>query len=196
MVRAMDETVTIRLAGAADAAALTQLYRDFLDSQFALDAFAERNPAFDAAAWVERRLRGSDVRVHVAAEGAALVGFCDCSVRGGAGAASRLSFAGVRPFLRSLRARLGRGSTDSYMAPRRVGYIHNTFVAPTHRGAGVGGRLVESCLTDMRGAGADAIYVNTLAANGEAQQLFGAHGFAPESLLLRWREGQTWKPGE
>lgn len=180
---------TLRIATVDDVETLAPLVADFIGGQLALDPFAAPNPDFEAAPWLRARLRASTVITWLAERDGVVIGFCDYSIQS-PGAAPRLSYRSAGVFLRSLarsmahRWRSGRKPT-SYLSPRRVGYIHNTYVAPGARGEGVGRALVEACVDGMKKAGADTFYVNTLDANPAGRALFEQLGFRVESSLLR-----------
>lgn len=184
----------LRIATIDDVDALAPLVATFIAGQLALDPFAAPNPEFNAAAWLQARLRASTVITWLAERDGEVLGFCDYSIQT-PGVAPRLAYRSAGVFLKSLartvahRWRSGRAPA-SYLSPRRVGYIHNTYVAPNARGEGIARALVDACVEGMRSSGADTFYVNTLDANPAGRALFERLGFRAESSLLR-RSAET-----
>ncbi|MDX6375688.1 MAG: hypothetical protein QOD98_4676 [Nocardioidaceae bacterium] len=78
------------------------------------------------------------------------------------------SFPELTPFVRLREARL-----------------NSLWVLPDHRGAGVGGLLVDSFLDWARERGAPYAVVTAFAANPSAIQLYERHGFGPHTVTLR-----------
>ena len=64
------------------------------------------------------------------------------------------------------------------------GAIHDVFVAPTVRRAGVGRKLLEAMVRELEALGALRIVLYTMVQNEAAQQLFSACGFRPTMLEM------------
>jgi GNAT superfamily N-acetyltransferase len=58
------------------------------------------------------------------------------------------------------------------------------FVQNTHRGRGVGGRLVDAFANWAKERGAARLHVTAYATNEDALRLYQSHGFAPLSITL------------
>jgi ribosomal protein S18 acetylase RimI-like enzyme len=175
----------VRRATLADADALCRLYPLFLDSQFAMEPFARRNPDFDVRRYVVARLTDPAFTVFVAEVDGEVVGFSDCSVRP-TQARPSLEMGGVRPFLRSLARRVLWTPPNSYVLPFVEGYLHNSFVHPDFRGHRLGFELSRVRVEELRARGAERIRVHTFAKNERAQRVFTSNGFRPMMLLMEW----------
>jgi GNAT superfamily N-acetyltransferase len=86
--------------------------------------------------------------------------------------------------------RLAGGLMGSYpeLTPfvrQREARLNSLWVLPEHRGAGVGGRLVEAFLDWARERGATYAAVTAFAANPTAIQLYEKHGFGSHTVTLR-----------
>jgi GNAT superfamily N-acetyltransferase len=68
---------------------------------------------------------------------------------------------------------------------QREARLNGLWVLPAHRGAGVGGVLVDAFLGWARERGAPYAVVTAFAANPAAIHLYGRHGFAAHSVTLR-----------
>ncbi|HET9958586.1 MAG TPA: GNAT family N-acetyltransferase [Polyangiaceae bacterium] len=62
--------------------------------------------------------------------------------------------------------------------------IHDLFVAPTARQSGVGGRLLETAISELAQLGAVRFVLSTMVSNAAAQKLFAKHGFRPTLLEM------------
>ena len=78
---------------------------------------------------------------------------------------------------------------DSYPAHLHLG------LDPAQRGRGLGGRLVETFLAQLRAAGVPGVHAVVLAENGRGGRFFERLGFRPiaEGAALR-RPGQPGRP--
>jgi GNAT superfamily N-acetyltransferase len=72
-------------------------------------------------------------------------------------------------------------------ARRRVAQLNSLWVLPEHRGAGVGGLLVDTFLGWARERGARHAAVTAFAANPAAIRLYEKHGFGSHTVTLRSR---------
>lgn len=178
---------TVRRATRADLDVLCGLYPLFLDSQFALEPFARRNPAFDVRRYVLAKLEDPAFAVFLAEVDGKPVGFSDCSVRTAQGR-PELDRRGLRPLLRSLARRLLWQPSNSYVLPFVEGYLHNSFVHPDYRGLRLGFELTRVRVEECRRRGAERIRVHTFARNERAQRVFTSNGFRPMMLLMEWDE--------
>lgn len=64
------------------------------------------------------------------------------------------------------------------------GAIHDVFVAPTVRRAGVGKKLVHGMIEELERRGASRGVLSTMVGNEPAQRLFAACGFRPTMLEM------------
>jgi GNAT superfamily N-acetyltransferase len=86
--------------------------------------------------------------------------------------------------------RLAGGLMGSYpeltpFARQREARLNSLWVLPEHRGAGVGGLLVEAFLDWARERGARFALVTAFAANPGAIRLYEKHGFGSHTVTLR-----------
>jgi ribosomal protein S18 acetylase RimI-like enzyme len=63
-------------------------------------------------------------------------------------------------------------------------YIADLAVAPSHRGRGLGRRLISTCETFARNNGADCLRIGVLADNDGARRLYETVGFRSRALEL------------
>lgn len=72
--------------------------------------------------------------------------------------------------------------------PATYGLITDVLVLPSHRGFGIGGRLLRQAEAFVRAAGATELRIGVLAANASARRLYLGSGFVPhlEVLVKRW----------
>ena len=68
---------------------------------------------------------------------------------------------------------------------QREARLNSLWVLPEHRGAGVGGLLVDAFCAWARGRGARYAVVTAFAANPTAVRLYEKHGFGPHTVTLR-----------
>lgn len=64
----------------------------------------------------------------------------------------------------------------------RVALIEDLVVAPAHRGAGLGSRLLEHALAEARAAGCKRVTLLTDAANAGARRFYARHGFVESPM--------------
>lgn len=64
------------------------------------------------------------------------------------------------------------------------GWIHEAYVRPGHRGAGVGAGLVREGIEWLRSRGVRRVSVRVEAANGEAHRFWVRHGFDDRARVL------------
>lgn len=64
------------------------------------------------------------------------------------------------------------------------GAIHDIYVSPGARRAGVGGRLLDAMVGELGRRGAPRLVLSTMVTNETAQRLFRAHGFRPTMLEM------------
>jgi ribosomal protein S18 acetylase RimI-like enzyme len=80
------------------------------------------------------------------------------------------------------------GIERGYYDCRRVrGQIRALYVAPGHRGTGVGTRLLDTAEKHLLDRGCETILVDVLAANDPAREFYRDHGFSPHRLTLERR---------
>lgn len=70
----------------------------------------------------------------------------------------------------------------------RHGVIHDLFVAEDARRLGVGARLLDAMLRELKALGAPRIVLYTMVSNERAQHLFRARGFRPTLLEMTRNE--------
>jgi GNAT superfamily N-acetyltransferase len=68
---------------------------------------------------------------------------------------------------------------------QREARLNSLWVLPAHRGAGIGGLLVEAFLDWCREVGAPYAVVTAFAANANAIRLYENHGFGAHTVTLR-----------
>jgi ribosomal protein S18 acetylase RimI-like enzyme len=67
---------------------------------------------------------------------------------------------------------------SDYMALRGpAGVIYDIVVAPDHRGQGIGGRLLDATIAELKTRGAPRVVLSTAEKNEAAQRLFAREGF-------------------
>jgi ribosomal protein S18 acetylase RimI-like enzyme len=64
------------------------------------------------------------------------------------------------------------------------GAVHDLFVEPTERRAGVGRKLMNALVTELEKKGASRIVLSTMVSNTSAQHLFEGCGFRPTMLEM------------
>lgn len=67
---------------------------------------------------------------------------------------------------------------------REFGFIHDTWVEPSHRGRGIGGLLTRTALEAFRAMGVAQVRLDTARANGDARRLFSACGFRESCVQM------------
>ncbi|MBM3372936.1 MAG: GNAT family N-acetyltransferase [Betaproteobacteria bacterium] len=70
----------------------------------------------------------------------------------------------------------------------RVALLEDLVVAPAHRGAGLGGRLLEHALAEARAAGCKRVTLLTDRDNAGARRFYARHGFLESSMLTLRRQ--------
>jgi len=80
------------------------------------------------------------------------------------------------------------GERDWNLLLDEHGAVHDLFVDSAHRGAGVGGKLLDAIVTELERLGAPRIVLSTMVGNETAQRLFARHGFRP-TMLEMTRDG-------
>lgn len=71
-----------------------------------------------------------------------------------------------------------------YRQDRTRGLIHNVYVTPPHRSAGIGRALIEAAEAALSEAGADVVAIGAMADNDAAVSLYRRLGYAPHRLEL------------
>ncbi|MGB9986189.1 GNAT family N-acetyltransferase [Salarchaeum japonicum] len=64
------------------------------------------------------------------------------------------------------------------------GIIENIYVAPAHRGRGIGSRLLDAAETELETRGADALAIAVMADNEPARRLYESKGYAAHRVIL------------
>ncbi len=151
--------VRVRRAGAADVEALlavsTGLWRE--------DA-GTHDPEVMNTDWPAQHGRASFASLVDDPDRVGLIAECDRDLADGLMG----SFPELTPYVRQREARL-----------------NSLWVLPGHRGAGVGGVLVEAFLDWARERGAPYVVVSAFAANPTAIRLYERHGFGSHTVTLR-----------
>jgi ribosomal protein S18 acetylase RimI-like enzyme len=65
-----------------------------------------------------------------------------------------------------------------------AGVLHDLIVSPEYRGRGIGGRLVNAALADLKARGAPRVVLSTADRNQAAQRLFARIGFRRTMIEL------------
>ena len=190
----MAVSARIRRATEADHAGLTELYRAFYASQFAIDTFGTPNPRFDVARFVRERLADRAFESFVAEREGRLVGFADGHVRALYGAPPPLDFSGVRPLARSLWGRYRARRANPSFEPYVEGYFNNVYVAPEARGEGLGAELTGRCVDALHARGVDRIRTHALVDNGPGQRALHQVGFVPTMYVMEWFADESDRP--
>jgi ribosomal protein S18 acetylase RimI-like enzyme len=66
----------------------------------------------------------------------------------------------------------------------RAGFLHDLYIRPDARGAGLAAELVREVVARLRERGADVLRLEVLASNADARSIYERWGFAPEELVL------------
>jgi ribosomal protein S18 acetylase RimI-like enzyme len=74
-----------------------------------------------------------------------------------------------------------------YVEPVDRGRIGNLWVAPEHRGQGIGTRLLEAAESRLADAGAETVGLEALADNDAAREFYRKRGYAPHRVEYRRR---------
>ena len=67
---------------------------------------------------------------------------------------------------------------------RHWGYISDLYVAPDHRGRGIGADLLRTCLEYLRSAGVSHTRLSVWAQNERAMRLYRKAGFKDYMLIM------------
>jgi ribosomal protein S18 acetylase RimI-like enzyme len=148
-----DETIVIRNATSADVPVIGRLGALLVRTHHDFDAKrfipATERTADGYGSYLGSQLRNSDVIVLVAEEQGDVVGY---------------TYAGMEGY--------------DYMALRGpAGVLYDIVVDPSHRGHGVGRRLLDATLAALAAKGAPRVVLSTAERNEPAQRLFARAGF-------------------
>ena len=148
-----DETIVIRNATSADVPVIGRLGALLVRTHHDFDAKrfipATERTADGYGSYLGSQLRNSDVIVLVAEEQGEVVGY---------------TYAGIEGY--------------DYMALRGpAGVLYDIVVDPSHRGHGVGRRLLDATLAALAAKGAPRVVLSTAERNEPAQRLFARAGF-------------------
>jgi ribosomal protein S18 acetylase RimI-like enzyme len=148
-----DETIVIRNATSADVPVIGRLGALLVRTHHDFDAKrfipATERTADGYGSYLGSQLRNSDVIVLVAEEQGEVVGY---------------TYAGMEGY--------------DYMALRGpAGVLYDIVVDPSHRGHGVGRRLLDATLAALAAKGAPRVVLSTAERNEPAQRLFARAGF-------------------
>lgn len=69
-----------------------------------------------------------------------------------------------------------RGPEEAWASGERIGVVQTLSVLPSHRGAGLGTRLLEAAFDGMRELGAGEVEITTLDANVDSQRFYERFG--------------------
>jgi ribosomal protein S18 acetylase RimI-like enzyme len=160
-------TVTIRPAGTADLPAIGKLgallvrLHHDLDARRFIPATSETESGY--AWWLGTQLTQEHVLVLVAERERAVVGY---------------SYAGVEGF--------------DYMSLRGpAGALYDIVVDPAHRGQGVGRKLLDATLAELKARGVPRVVLSTAEGNTTAQHLFASAGFRRTMIEMTRELGET-----
>ena len=76
------------------------------------------------------------------------------------------------------------------------GMIHNVYVAPEERGAGVGSALLEAAEAKLAERGADVVAIEALAENAGARRLYERRGYSPHRVAYERTTETDTSPSE
>lgn len=71
------------------------------------------------------------------------------------------------------------------------GLIENVYVVPERRGEGVGSALLAAAEDRLRERGCDALFLEVLAANGEARRFYREAGYEPHRIQFERSAGEA-----
>ena len=78
-------------------------------------------------------------------------------------------------------------SADGFERSAERGVVYNLYVRPDARSAGVGATLLSAAEAELRGAGADRVTLEALAANERAVDFYRRHGYDDHRVELEKR---------
>lgn len=177
-------SLTIRKAHLGDLHALAPLYATFIAQQLDHVPHVPRNPAFDETAWLRLRLKNPAYTTFVALRDGEAIATAECVAAFVPNRRPRINYAGLRPFLRSIAARL-TPAAPTYAAERKLGEITMMYVDEPARGDGVGARLAAAVIAELERKEVEDIYLNVYANNATAIRFYESMGMRPESVLMR-----------
>lgn len=166
----MPELPTIRRATPADVPEAAALAGELVRMHHAQDParfMLVQDVEAGYAWWFERELRRDAARLLVADGGGAIVGYA----------------------YGTLEERDWNLLLDAH------GAIHDVFVAPSARRAGIARRLVLALIAELEVLGAPRIVLSTMVQNTAAQALFAACGFRPTLLEMTRAERRHSRSG-
>jgi ribosomal protein S18 acetylase RimI-like enzyme len=73
---------------------------------------------------------------------------------------------------------------DTWRTGARIGEIESLAVAPSHRGRGIGTRLLTALEAELRSIGVDDLILGVLPGNDAAIRLYERHGYRPTWTYL------------
>lgn len=74
------------------------------------------------------------------------------------------------------------------------GFVDNIYVAPDHRGEGVGSDLLAAAESKLREAGVDTLSLEVMADNERARRFYRRHGYEPHRVELEKRSDTHSNP--
>ena len=74
--------------------------------------------------------------------------------------------------------------SDRYERDATRGTVENVFVRPSHRGRGVGTRLMDAAETALADRGADVVSLEALAANDAARRFYRERGYRVHRVVV------------
>ena len=79
---------------------------------------------------------------------------------------------------------------DTWATGPRIGEIESLSVAPEHRGAGIGGRLLDVLEAALREGGVEDVVIGALPGNDGAVRLYERRGYTPTWMYLSRFKGR------
>lgn len=73
---------------------------------------------------------------------------------------------------------------DTFEKSVTRGLVQNLYVAPTHRGEGIGSRLLGAAELALAEQGADVVALDVMAGNERARSFYREHGYEPHRINL------------
>jgi ribosomal protein S18 acetylase RimI-like enzyme len=169
----MAETATLRRGGAADLPLLEPLWASVHHRH--LESMPELAPYVDdRQTWAVRSalytelLAKPDTVLFLAADGDSPVGY---------GLAHVMAVADT-------------WIADTWRTGGRIGEIESLAVLPSHRGQGIGSRLLEALERELASIGVRDLILGVLAGNEDAIRLYQRHGYRPTWAYLSRFEGR------